>query len=31
LHPHDAGGGVVFVGIRPNGASRVDIRYESRF
>jgi hypothetical protein len=31
LYPHDAGGGVVFVGIRPNGASRVDVRYESRF
>ena len=31
LHPHDAGDGVVFIGIRPNGASRVDVRYESRF
>ena len=31
LHPHDAGDGVVFIGIRPHGASRVDVRYESRF
>ena len=31
LEPYDAGNGVVFIGIRPNGMSRVDIRYESRF
>lgn len=31
LHPYDASDGVVFIGIRPNGASRVDVRYESRF
>ncbi|MGI5867860.1 MAG: hypothetical protein ACOX9C_00240 [Kiritimatiellia bacterium] len=31
LVPHEAGDGVVFIGIRPNGASRVDVRYESRF
>lgn len=31
LYPHDAGDEVTFIGIRPNGASHINIRYKNRF